>query len=243
MKTCFYLCALLLAANTVIAQDIEKKLNHFNRVVVSPKINLVLIPGNEESVRISYTDVDRHRIKIEQSGRKLHIYLEDAKIYDIGEKRENMFERRERYKYTQVTAYVTFKNLTVIESRGEGEVTCDGAINSGKLKIRLYGEVTADFAHIEAGKIRARLYGENRMRIHEGEAGHLSYKIYGENKIDSRGLTSVTSATTIYGEGQIRLRAEEELRVNSFGEPQLFLSGNAVVSKGIILGNARIRRN
>jgi len=225
--------------------EITQKLQSFNKVVVSPKIDLVLIPGETESVKIEYSGVDPENIIIDQSGKRLHIYLDHAKIFDIGERRKHhdMFERRERYKFAHVTAYVTFKHLKMIESRGEGVVLCDGKISSKKLKVRTMGNTNARFAYLEAKTIKARMYGENTIKIMDGDAGHLSYKLYGENKIDSRGLVSVTSSTTIYGEGRVSLHATEKVRVNSFGEPSLYVTGSPYISKGIILGHANIRSN
>jgi hypothetical protein len=155
-----------------------------------------------------------------------------------------MFDRRERYRSATLTAYVTFKEgLKLIETRGEGHVTCDGNIVAKKVKVRAYGETDLRFAYLEAATVKARLYGSNTMKILDGDAGHVSYKLFGENKIDSRGLHTVTSNTTIYGDGQVRLYATEEVRVNSFGDPNLVVSGSPTISKGIIIGSARIRRN
>lgn len=249
MKAMFTLLAAIISINVGFSQDtqgnqdINQDLSSFNRIVVSHKVNLVLIPGDKESIRITYHGVDRGDIVIDQLGHRVNVYLKDAKWFDIGERRHNSWDRRERYPFASVTAYVTFKDLRLISIRGEGEVYCDGRIESKSLKVRAYGENEVRFASIDAGKIKARLYGENKLRILGGDTGHLSYKMYGENIIDSRGMESVTASTTIYGEGRISLHSSEEVRVRSFGEPSLFVSGSPYISKGIILGNATIRRN
>lgn len=246
MKTILTIFAAVLAT-AAFSQDpdsFERKLDPFSKVIVSPKIDLVLIPGNTESVRIQYTGVDLENIIIDQSGKRLHIYLDHARIYDIGERRrnKNMFHRRERYRHAHVTAYVTYNNLKLVEIRGEGNVICEGKILTKRFKIRAYGENNVRIDHLEAATVKARLYGENMMTILSGDAGHLSYKMYGENKINTRGMTSITSNATIYGEGKVSLYASEELRVNSFGEPSLFVSGSPYISKGIMFGHANIRR-
>lgn len=220
-----------IAFSTAFAQSdnqINQDLKPFNKIVVSPKVDLVLIPGDEESIRLDYSGVRPENIAIKQKGKRVHIYLLGGKIV-------------ERHRFAQVTAYVTFKSLNLIEIRGEGNVVCDGKISSKKLKVRAMGENDIRLAHIETKTLKARLYGENILRISEGEAGHLSYKMYGENKINTRGLTSVTSSATIYGEGRVSLHTSEELRVNSFGEPSLYVSGSPLISKGIMLGHANIR--
>lgn len=244
MKALFTLLAAALTIGLGYSQDIKQPLDHFNKVIVSHKINLVLIPGDKESVRITYSGVDPEKIIIYQSGKRLHIYLENAKFFDLGERTHDMFDRRERYRHANVTAYVTFKeDLRLIESRGEGDVTCDGRIVSKKVKVRAYGETDLRFAYLEAATVRARLYGANTLKVADGDAGHLSYKLYGENKVDSRGLRTVTSNTTIYGAGKVSVYATEEVRLTSFGDPSLLVTGSPTISKGIVIGSANIRRN
>lgn len=225
--------AALFFASAAYSQSFERKLRSFDKVVVSQKINLVLIPGNSESIRIEYSGVGEDKIIIDQKGKKLHVYLKDARTLDL----------REHYRRAILTAYVTFKHLKVIETRGEENVSCDGTITSKKLKIRAYGTTDIRLASVDAATVKARLYGENTMTIVDGDAGHLSYKMYGVNKIDTRGLTSVTSSTTIYGEGRINLNSTEEVHVTSFGEPSLYVSGDPIISKGIVIGRPNIRRN
>lgn len=243
MKHLAALLLTLLTISSASAQVLERKLHSFDKIVVSPKINLVLIPGETESIRIEYSGVSEDRIVIDQKGRKVHVYLEDAKIFDVGERKHGMFDRRERYRRATLTAYVTFKHLRLIETRGEGDVYCEGKIESKKLKIKAYGTTEVRLAYVDAETVKARLYGENTLNILEGDAGHLSYKMYGVNKIDTRGLRSVTSSATVYGEGRINLHTTEEVRVNLFGEPSLYVTGGPVISKGIVIGRTNIRRN
>jgi hypothetical protein len=231
MKHLTILLALITSAAN--AQTFEQQLQSFNKVIVSPGVNLILIPGESEQIKIDYHGVDESEVIIEQKAKKLHVYLKDAKIVDI----------TDRYRHASITAYVTFKHIRVIEARGEGNVLCDGKIAAKRLKIRAYGETDIRLAHVDAATVRARLYGANKITILEGDAGHLNYKMYGENTIDSRGLVSVTSSTTMYGEGRINLHTTEEVRVNSFGEPSLYVSGSPVISRGIIIGHTNIRRN
>jgi hypothetical protein len=243
MKATLTIIAAILASVVGYSQEIHRDLKDFDKIIVSPKINLVLVKGDEESIRIEYHGV-RHpeNIIIKQTGRKVHVYLDRAKIYDIGVRRDNMMGRKERYRAATITAYVTYKELRVIETRGEGNVTCDSPIEAKRLKVKAYGETDIRLSHVEAATVKARLYGANTLEIAEGDAGHVSYKVYGENQIDTRGLKAVTSSTTIYGEGKLMLFSTDEVRVNSFGDPSLIVSGSPVISKGIIIGNAKIRQ-
>lgn len=214
------------------SQSLEHKLRSFDKVVVSQGINLILTAGNEESIKIDYHGVSEDEIVIDQKGKRLHVYLKEAKLVDV----------KDRYRHASIRAYVTFRHLKLIEARGEGDVFCDDKIYSKKLKVRAFGETEIDLAYVDASTVKARLFGANRLTILAGDADHLSYKMYGENKIDSKGLVSVTSNTTIYGEGKINLNTTEEIRVNSFGEPSLYVTGSPIISKGIIIGHTNIRR-
>src|SRR5262249_36556643 len=150
------LLAAILITTIGYSQEIEQKLRSFDKIVASYKIDLVLIPGDTESIKITYSGVDAEDINIDQSGRRVHIYLDDAKIFDKGVKKndKNMFERRPRYRFAKVTAYVTFKELRLIETRGEGEVFCDGKIEAKKVKIRAYGDTEVRLAYVEAKTVK-----------------------------------------------------------------------------------------
>lgn len=244
MKALPTLLVALLFTTIGYSQEIEQKLRSFDKIVVSYKVDLVLIPGDTESIRITYSGVNEDEINIEQKGHRVHVYLDDAKIYDKGHKRHgNMFDRRPRYRFAKVTAYVTFKTLRLVETRGEGEVLCEGKIEAKKVRLRAYGDTDIRLAYVEAKTVKARLYGDNTLRIREGEAGHLNYKIYGDNEIDSRGLHSVTSNTIVYGDGKVAIHATEEARISSFGDPSLYVSGSPMISKGLVFGEVDIRRN
>lgn len=244
MKSLTLFIGIMAIAGITHAQSDEQSVKSFRKVVVSPKINLVLKEGQTESVRLEYHGVERDQIMVEVRGKKLHIYLEDAKIFDrpVREERHPHRWRSSQYRHASVTAYVTYRQLEGIESRGEEEVVCESPISSRRFRIAAYGEVNIRIGALETGTLRTKLYGVNSLRITDGEVGHQKYALYGENKIDTRGLLSKTAVTTVYGEGRIMLRATDELHLNSFGEPQVIVEGSPIISKGLIFGTPRIRR-
>lgn len=216
----------------------------FDKVVASPKIDLVLLEGDEESVRLEYSGVDRDRIMVEVTGRKLHIYLENAKIV---ERPVRVYDGKRKWRYpmykrASVTAYVTYRQLEGIEIRGNGTVFCESDIDARKFKLKAYGENEIRIPMLTASKLKTKLYGVNNVRIGGGQVGHQKHVSYGESKIDTRRLDSRTAATTVYGEGRIMLRATDEVHVTSFGEPNFIVEGSPIINKGLIFGNARIRK-
>lgn len=237
------LCLTIAISGFAQAQELQKKLDSFDKIIVSPKINLVLKKGERESIRIRYSNVTQDKINIEVSNNRLRIYLDDARIVDKHKRTrdENYSSNVSIYHDAVVTAYVTYRELKVLDVRGEEEVTCDGDINSEKFKLKAYGEAEINLVSLHTKKFKAVLYGENKLTIKEGQTGHQRYRLYGENKIDTRALTSATISSTIYGEGRLSVNASDEVRINAFGEPKVNVSGTSHISRGIIIGKADIR--
>lgn len=227
------------------AQELQKDLNSFDKIILSPRINLVLQKGDKESVRIRYSNITSDKINIEVSNNRLRIYLDDARLVEKQKKThdENYSSKSSIYRDAVITAYVTYRELKVLDVRGEEEVTCDGDIDGEKFKLKAYGEAEITLATLHTKKFKAVLYGENKLKIKDGQTGHQRYRLYGENKIDTRAFASETISSTIYGEGRLSVNASDEVRINAFGEPQVNVSGNSHISRGIIIGRADIRMN
>jgi hypothetical protein len=222
---------------------INKNTSYFNKVSVSPKINLQLIKGDKESVRINYSGISSDKINIEVVNGQLRIYLDDARIVDKRKRVDSEEYGNSKvsiYEQANITAYVTYRDLKQLEMRGEEELVCEDPISSDKFKLQIYGKADVVITSIKAKKFKAAIYGENKIKIDSGEATHQVYRLFGENKIDTRGLTSETVSVRTYGEGKLRLNANNEVHVIAFGEPIVNVSGEANINKGLIIGKANI---
>ncbi len=240
-----FLGTVILLCTFAQAQELERNLDSFNKVVVSPRINVVLRKGERESIRIKYSNVDADKINFEVINGRLRIYLDEARFVERNRRhRDGNYSSNEKmYRDASITAYITYRELKVLDVRGEEEITCDGAIDSERFKLKIYGEAEVTLASLHTKRFKAVLYGENKLRIKDGQTGHQRYRIYGVNKIDTHSLSSETVSTTIYGEGRLSVHATDEIRINAFGEPQVNVSGNSHISRGIIIGRADIRLN
>ncbi len=225
------------------AQESEK-LPAFDRVTVSPHINVVLMRGPQEGIRWELENIDERKINAEVVDGSLRLYLDDARILPPQHTfRENGNRgKRSIYEDVSVTAHVTYRELNRLEIRGAQTVNVDTIPASSKLKIVLYGEATLSIGHVDTEKLKLSSFGENTVRILSGRAHHQVYRMFGENKIDALGVQSRTAFTRFYGEGKLRLTATEEVRLNSFGEPRLVLDGNPLLHRCIVVGETDITR-
>src|ERR1700712_468206 len=101
---CYITILAIFGFNSTFAQTTN--VNHFNKVIVSPHIQVTFIEGNEESVSIEKSTVSNDKINIEVHGTTLRIYLDGAKEIDKNEKtyEDGQKVKRPLYKGTVVSA-------------------------------------------------------------------------------------------------------------------------------------------
>jgi hypothetical protein len=241
MKKLILLFTAAIVALTAPAQEIQKDLKHFTGVVASPRVNVILKKGDRESIAVVYDHVSKGKINIDVNGGTLRIFLDKARKVEPMKPRENRKGNNQSlYEGASVTAYVTYKELDMLEIRGNQELTCHDAIESEQFTLRAYGENEITLSSLETGFFKAKLYGVNVLRIRKGRTIEQKYVLYGENKIDTHGLRSDYIVTTIFGEGSLKINSREEVRIDAFGEPQIYVDGGAKVNKRVVIGKAGI---
>ena len=243
MKT--LLATLLIAASALssFAQAIEKNVGHFNKLVVSPRINLIMVAGDEESVKINYANVDASKINIVVKNHALHIYLDGSKYTEKRErvKKDGWVDKESVYRHASITAYVTYRQLDKLVVRGEQEVEVRSAIDNKKFKLSAYGECEITLASLQTGKFKASLYGQHTLKIKSGEVDTQKYKLFGENKIDAQAIQSEEIASTTYGESRLKFNAHESLHLVTFGESDVKVKGGAEVNR-LTFGEVAVNR-
>lgn len=232
---------LVFSAQLSVAQEINRDLKSFSKIIASPRVNLILEKGEEESIRLIYTNVSPDRINIKVKGKTLHVYLDDAKVI---EKTEHNIPhgRRSIYRDASVTAYVTYTSLEYLEIRGNQELTCDGPLRAKKFTLKAYGENEIRLASVKTEYLKTSLYGDNDLKIRGGKAEFQKYRLFGENRIDTQDLKSYATTANIYGESKIKLSTEDNLRINAFGESQISNRGDASINRGLIFGRTQINQ-
>lgn len=224
-------------------QEIQKDLKHFTRVVASPRVNVILEKGDRESIRLVYHNVAEHKINIDVSGRTLRIFLDKARKVERMKPEDADGYRQSMYAHVDVTAYITYKEIDMLEIRGDQELTCKDAIESDEFTLRAYGENEIRIASLKTDFFKAKLYGENNLHIGNGRTLEQKYLLYGENRIDTKGMRSDYIITSIFGEGSLRINSAEEVRIDAFGEPRIYVDGGAHINRRLVIGKAAIFTN
>ncbi len=226
------------------AQGKITKVDPFDKVIVSPHIQVIFQQGESESVAIESSTVSDDKINIETSGKTLRIYLEGAKEVTKSEKTsEDGNERRQSiYKGTVIKAIVTYVNLVELSLRGEEEFVCKSTLTGDRFLLKIFGKSQVHLDDVALGSLFVTIYGESYLEVKSGTVGLQKITAYGESEVNTLGVKSKSAKITAYGEGSYRLTVTEDLKVTAFGEAKIAYQGNPIVKKGIIIGEASIQQ-
>ena len=238
----FLLAFLLLTSISSMAQTIA--VNPFDKVIVSPHIEVILMQGTEETVSIEESSVPQDKINIEVKGSTLRIYLEDAKevtknetVYRNGHKR-----KRPIYKGTQVRVRITYSDLKELSVRGEETVVVESSLNREKFRLKVFGEPTVLLKEVHLGLLKATIYGTGNVTIASGSVKEQRFTAYGEAEVDALEIFSNTTRITSYGAADFQINASEEIKITAYGEASLEYSGNPEIRKGLVIGETEIKK-
>ncbi|MES1215812.1 MAG: head GIN domain-containing protein [Bacteroidota bacterium] len=233
---------MLLAATVASAQTTIVK--HFDKVIVSPYIQVTFVEGNEESVTVEKCSVPADKLNIEVKSGTLRIYLEGAKELDKGETTyENGYKQRHSlYSGTIVTATVTYKTLDELSIRGEEKQVCQSPLKGKQFRLKIYGESNVYLNEVDLGELHATLYGESNLEIKSGSIDDQKYTVYGESKINALGIEGSTSKITAYGEAEFKMNVSDEIKMTAFGEASLAYKRNPKINKWLHFGEIQVSK-
>ena len=244
LKKKFYLTGLLLLVIKLAGAQTTTKVDHFDKVIVSPHIEVTFIEGNEEKVTIDKTTVSADKINIVVHGKTLRIYLDDAKEVEKNKKTyENGHEeKRPIYSGTVVTATVMYKTLGELSVRGEETIVCKSPLKGDKFRLKIYGQSEVYLNEVNLAELKTTIYGESSLIIKAGSVTEQRYTSYGESTVNSMNIISNKTKITAYGESNFQLNVSDEIRLTAYGEATVDYKGNPTISKGLNFGEVRINK-
>ena len=236
--------ALFCLALGAFAQTKTVKVDAFEKVIISPHIEVELVQGSEESVRIENAKVALDKINIKVEGNTLRVYLDGAKTVTKSERvsTDKWKGKKSIYDGTMATAKITYKTLKNLSIRGEEVVKVKGVMEQEDLKLSIYGESKVYFNHLNLEELTVAIYGESYLEIAEGEAKRQVFRAYGESEVNAIEMGNNETKITAYGESNFRVNVSDRLKVTCYGETTINYTGDADVDKGIVIGEAEIRK-
>ncbi|MEM1338822.1 MAG: head GIN domain-containing protein [Bacteroidota bacterium] len=226
------------------AQLETRTVKSFEKVIVSPHIQVVFEEGEVEQVSIEDADIPLEKLKVEVNGKTLRIYLEDAKFLTKRVKYKAPYGKNKRpmYQGTEARVVVHYKNLKRLAVRGEQQITLNSPIERHKFRLLLYGESKVIFNKIAVNKLRTTIYGESEVEVKSGTIEKQKYLAYGESRVNTLGALNGTTRITAYGESDFKVNVRDKIKLSAFGEALVRYEGDPNINRGIVIGRARIKR-
>lgn len=243
IATIFIMVLVILISKNTHAQSKTIDVNHFDKVIVSPHIQVTFIQGDKETVTIENASVPADKINIEVKGKTLRIYLDGAKMVTKSEKiKGDGWKRKESiYKGTKVTATVTYTSLQELSLRGEETFVCASPLIQEKFRLAIYGESKVYLNEVQLEKLQATIYGESFLEIKAGVVTNQKFRAYGESKINGVEIKNKNTQISAYGSSSFRLKILKNLKITAFGESNITNTGDPVIDMGIIIGDVTIQ--
>ncbi len=240
----YFLILTLLCGTTLYAQERTFNVDSFTKVIVSPHIQVTFVEGDVNQVVIESIDLPLDKMNVEVNSNTLRLYLDDAKMVTKSEKvaNDNWKGKRSIYKGTKVIARVTYTKLEELSLRGEETFVCESPLEMDKFRLKIYGESEVYLNKVTLNQLQTTIYGESYLELKEGTIDRQKITAYGETKINTLGVKCKSAKITAYGEGSYRLKVAERLKVTAYGEAVVAYEGDPEVDRGIIIGEAEIRR-
>ena len=245
MKTLKYyaaiVCFCILTSGIAQTKTLVKS---FNKVVISPHIEAILVEGNEEAVTIKENTETNDKVNIEVKGKTLRIYLDDAKETT---KTETIIKNGTKqsvpiYNGKVLTVEVSYKTLETLSVRGEQSTVCESKIEQEDFNLKIYGESQITLKEIELEYLQVVIYGESDFTVAFGSVNDQKITAYGESVVNLLNAENKTSKLRAYGEAEFKINASEKIKITAYGDASLQHKGNASVSKGIAIGDVDISR-
>lgn len=234
----------LTATVKTTAQDKTVSVKSFEKIIISPHIEVNLVAGDEESIKIENAKVSEDKINIEVEGKTLRIYLDGAKMVTKSEKVERGQGKWKKsiYNGTMMRATITYKKLKALSIRGEEIVKALSPMDQDKLKLTIYGESKVYFNSLTTKELTVSIYGESYLKVESGSVDRQVYRAYGESEVNTTEMENRSTKITAYGESNFRVNVSDRLKVTCYGETTVNYKGDAHVDKGIVIGEAQIRK-
>ncbi len=236
--------ALLLIAGTVFGQEQQINVKSFDKVIVSPHIEVNFQEGDTELVTIESANVSTDKINVEVEGKILRIYLDGAKMHTKSKKvkTKKYKGRKDLYEGRKVVATVHYKSLNKLSIRGEETANFVSPLEQPDFHLTIYGESRVYFDALTISDLTVAIYGESYLEIKEGNVANQVYRAYGESEVNTLGMRNQRTKITAYGESNFRVNVSDRLKVTSYGEAEINYEGDPDVDRGIIIGEASIRK-
>ena len=224
---------LLTVCFNLFAQIKTVPVNFFNKVIVSPHIEVTFKEGPVEKVIIKKNTVPLDQLNIKVRNKKLYLYLDGAR---------RMPKRKGIYKKNVIKAIVFYKKIVGVTLRGNEIFKFENDIQSKYFKLAVYGESKVYIDKLNLEKLKVSMYGNSFLEIKSGNIKNQKISSYGNSEINLYKVENKETSISAFGRGNVKCKVNDLLKITAFGNTRITYKGNPVVKKRIEIGDNRIEK-
>lgn len=202
----------------------------FHGIRVSNAIDVIIKQGNDEAVVVSASEEKyRDRIKAEVKDGILRIWFDSEGWkwnWNTGNKK--------------LRAYVSIRNLDMLNVSGACDVKIDGILKGDQLKVNLSGASSLK-GEVVYNKMSVEQSGASDSDI-KGSVSDIQIQSSGASDFKGFDLISETCRAEASGASDIRITVNKDLKVNASGASDINYRGNAVISSMKSSGASSVRK-
>lgn len=243
-KVIIFFMPLLFLYSNLNAQKTIKLDSDFDKIIVSPHIEVIFNKGKEPSIVIEDINVPMEKFQYELKKGTLQVYLEGAKTYTKNKKiiKNNYETKVPLYKNRVAKVIITYVDVNTFSLRGEEKINFQSPLNQKQCKLLIYGKSEVTINNIEVDRLYVSIYGESFLKIDKGTIKKQKITAYGASKVMAADIVSKETKITAFGDGSFQLNASEKIKVTSYGEATILYKGDAQLKKGIVIGESKIKK-
>lgn len=228
-KTTFIL-VMIISLITVItagafAGKQERQVSDFTGIDISSAIKVVLTQGNTEKLILEGDDDMLERVITEVRGNTLFIKLKDGTYNKTSQ---------------EVTAHLTFKNLSRIDLSGAVTLTGTNSMKFNDLNLDCSGATKIDM-NLTANKLDADFSGASTLKL-EGTVQTLDMDISGASKIEASSLIAKNCYLDCSGASTVTIHVTDKLRAEGSGASKISYKGNPAVVETDMSGASKVNK-
>lgn len=220
------------AQNLMVVNDKnaeERKVGSFHGIRVSNAFDVIIQQGNEEAVVVSASEEKhRNRIRVEVKDGILRIW------YDNDGFRISWNENR------KLRAYISVKNLDLLDVSGACDVKIDGQLKGDKLRMDLSGASSVK-GELIYNEVKVEQSGASDANL-SGRVQNLSIGLSGASDFKGFELVADYCKTNASGASDVKITVNKDLKINASGASDVDYKGNATISSFSTSGSSSVRK-
>lgn len=204
----------------------ERETSTFSKLKIDGVFNVYLSQAETESVVVEADENLQEFIEVINDNNLLNVKFKEGT--SIGKK-------------SKMNIYITLKNVNEINFKGVGKLMCSTMIKVENMLLEMEG----------VGSSELKLTGQT-LNVENAGVGSLTLSgNFADATINNEGIGNVNAAELIVqkmkvensGVGNVEVRAESEIDINSSGVGNVYYSGNATVKSLKDNGIGKVKKN